>query len=112
MVGVENHANTLQTLQYAKEKYQLQPKLVTSDLSPNIMAPIRQLFGAQVLQIDGYHVMQELNRGIRRDLLDYRTQLFGTEIRELLALRRRITTNTVKSEARHHPRLRRPFAGP
>lgn len=92
VVGVENHANTLQTLQYAKEKYQLQPKLVTSDLSPNVMAPIRQLFGAQVLQIDGYHVMQELNRGIRRDLLDYRTQLFGTEIRELLALRRRITT--------------------
>lgn len=91
MVGVESHDNTLRTLRYAKEKYNLQPRIVTSDLSPNIVAPIRQLFGEKVLQIDGYHVMQELNRGIRRDLLDYRTQLFGTEIRELLAFRRWIT---------------------
>jgi len=91
VVGVENHENTLRALRYAKEKYNLQPKIVTSDLSPNMIAPIRQLFGKKVLQIDGYHVMQELNKGIRRDLLDYRGQLFRTEIRELLALRRWIT---------------------
>lgn len=91
MVGIENHDNTLRTLRYAKEKYNLHPKIVTSDLSPNMIAPIRQLFGKKVLQIDGYHVMQELNKGIRRDLLDYRSQLFGTEIRELLALRQWIT---------------------
>jgi len=96
VVGVENHDNTLRALRYAKEKYNLQPKIVTSDLSPNVIAPIRQLFGEKVLQIDGYHVMQELNKGIRRDLLDYRTQLFGTEIRELLALRRRI--NRIQQE--------------
>jgi len=96
VVGVENNDNTLRTLRYAKEKYNLQPKIVTSDLSPNLIAPIRQLFGKKVLQIDGYHVMQELNRGIRRDLLDYRKQLFGTEIRELLALRRWI--NKIQQE--------------
>ncbi|MHA1214436.1 MAG: hypothetical protein ACTSPG_04025 [Candidatus Hodarchaeales archaeon] len=96
MVGVESHNNTLRALRYAKEKYNLRPKIVTSDLSPNIIAPIRQLFGSKVLQIDGYHVMQELNRGIRCDLLDYRTQLFSTEIRELLALRRWI--NKIQQE--------------
>lgn len=41
-----------------------------------------------MLNIDGFHVMQLLNNGIRRDLLDFRDRAFQAEVRELLALRR------------------------
>ena len=83
VVGVENSENTKRLLNYAKEKYNLNPSIVTLDLSPNLIGPIKEISGEQVLQIDGFHVMQELNVGIRRDLLDYRNRLFRDEIRDL-----------------------------
>jgi hypothetical protein len=48
---------------------------------------IRDVFGEHVIGIDGFHVMQELNNGIRRDLLDFRDSRFKGEIRELHAMR-------------------------
>ena len=91
MVGVENNENTLRTLGYAKKKYKLNPKIVTSDFSPNLISPICEIFGEEVLQIDGFHVMQELNIGIRRDLLDFRNKHFKRNIREFISLRSMIS---------------------
>jgi hypothetical protein len=48
---------------------------------------ISDVFGENVVGIDGFHVMQELNNGIRRDLLDFRDDRFKKEIRELHAMR-------------------------
>lgn len=87
MVGVENSKNVEDTLNYIIEKYGVNPKLITSDFSPNITGPICKIFGEEKLQIDGFHVMQELNRGIRTDLLLYRKELFTFEIQELESLR-------------------------
>ena len=87
MVGVENNKNVTDTLNYIIEKYGVNPKIITSDFSPNITGPICDIFGKEKLQIDGFHVMQELNRGIRTDLLLYRKELFTFEIQQLESLR-------------------------
>ncbi len=86
-MGVENNENTLRTLSYAKEKYNLSPKIVTSDFSQNLIGPICEVFGEEVLQIDGFHVMQELNKGIKRDILDYKNKHFRKRISEFISLR-------------------------
>jgi hypothetical protein len=52
---------------------------------------IRDVFGENVVGIDGFHVMQELNNGIRRDLLDFRDHRFKREIKELHAMRDWVT---------------------
>lgn len=91
MVGVENSVNAQRSLDYCKEKYQLAPKIVTVDMSPSLIEAVGIVFGEEVIQIDGYHVMQELNKGIRRDVLDLRTHLFTDAIQELLQLRSGIT---------------------
>ena len=87
MVGVENGENVTRLLSYAKEKYKLSPLIVTCDLSPNLTGPICEIFGEEVLQIDGFHVMQELYRGIRRDVIDYKNKYFRKNIREFISLR-------------------------
>jgi len=86
-VGVENSENAQRSLSYCKEKYQLAPEIVTVDFSPGLIEAVRLIFGEKVIQIDGFHVMQELNTGIRRDLLNYRNKLFRDEISELSTLR-------------------------
>jgi len=52
-----------------------------------MIGAIRDVFGEHVIGIDGFHVMQELNNGIRRDLLDFRDNRFRVEIWELQGLR-------------------------
>lgn len=69
----------------------LNPLLVTCDFSTKLIAAIKEVYGPDVLQIDGFHVMQLLNNGIRRDLLDFRDAAFQAEIRELFTLRRWIS---------------------
>lgn len=86
-MGIENYRNVLNTLIIVKEKYGINPKLVTCDFSPNIIKSVCEVFGEEKLQIDGFHVMQELNRGVRTDLLDYRKKLFVNEIQMLKSLR-------------------------
>jgi hypothetical protein len=63
------------------------PDLAVSDFSPSMTGAIRDVFGEDVLGIDAFHVMQELNNGIRRDLLDFRDNRFRVEIWELQGLR-------------------------
>ena len=61
--------------------------MAVCDFSPSMMGGIRDVFGEDVLCIDGFHVMQELNNGIRRDLLDFRDIRIKAEINELFGLR-------------------------
>ena len=61
--------------------------MAVCDFSPSIMGGIRDVFGEAVLGIDPFHVMQELNNGIRRDLLDVRNIRFKAEINDLYHLR-------------------------
>lgn len=88
MVGIENNQNVLNTLKIVKEKYKLDPDLIICDFSPNIIGPVCELFGIDKLQIDGFHVMQELNRGIRHDLLTYKNKMFVNEIQEFKLMRK------------------------
>lgn len=87
MVGVESAPNVEKTLRDAKEKYNLNPQLVVCDFSPNMLKPVESVFGKERIQIDGFHVMQELNRGIHADLLAFREVHFQAKIREFYALR-------------------------
>jgi len=61
------------------------------------------VFGPDVINIDGFHVMQLLNNGIRRDLLDFRDRAFQAEIRELFALRQWITKAQGEVKTTGHP---------
>ncbi len=63
------------------------PELITCDFFPQIIGAIKHVFGTEVIQIDLFHVMQELNRGIKIDLQLYREHQFDAERRELRALR-------------------------
>lgn len=85
-MGVESAPSVEKTLAEAKTRG-LRPRLVTTDLSPNVTGPVRSVFGEDVLQIDGYHAMQELNNGIHVDLAQFRERAFQTQVRDLLALR-------------------------
>lgn len=90
MVGVENAENVERVLRDAKERYHLNPELVTCDFSPNEIGPVATVFGEEKVQIDGFHVMQELNRGIRADIRAYRDATFQSEIREFFLMRENI----------------------
>jgi hypothetical protein len=83
----ENQENVKAALLKAKEIIGRDPELAVCDLSPSMIGGIRDVFGENVVGIDGFHVMQELNNGIRRDLLDFRDNRFKREIRELHAMR-------------------------
>ena len=64
-----------------------------------MIGPVHQVFGEEVSQIDGFHVMQALNRGIRRDLLDYRQHEFKRPIRDLYKLRAWL--GTIQQQLQH-----------
>jgi len=63
------------------------PELITCDFSPNLLGAIAQVYGKEVIQIDLFHVMQLLNKGIKADLQAYRERRFDAERRELRSLR-------------------------
>jgi hypothetical protein len=67
-----------------------------------MMGAIREVFGEEVLGIDPFHVMQEFNNGIRRDLLDFRNCRFRSESKELFALRDWVCS------IQEHPAIRGP----
>jgi hypothetical protein len=63
------------------------PGLITCDFSPHLLGAITQVYGKEVVQIDLFHVMQLLNKGIKADLKQYRENRFDAERRELRCLR-------------------------
>ena len=88
MVGIENKTNAVRSLKYVKEHFKINPKLVTCDFSPKLIRAIIEVFGEDVLQMDGFHVMQMLNNGVRSDLKSFRNKVFRDEINELFNLAR------------------------
>lgn len=88
MVGVEDQENAVRALTHVKNEFKISPSLVVCDFSPSLISAIILVFGLGVLQIDGYHVMQLLNNGIRKDLSLFRDKIFRKEIGELLELRK------------------------
>lgn len=87
MVGVENFENACRTLITVKVQAPIEPFIITCDFSPSLIAAIKEIFPNSAIQIDGFHVMQELNNGIKRDLKIYAKKEFREEINEFLELR-------------------------
>ena len=86
-MGVENFENACRTLITVKVKAPIEPFIITCDFNPSLIAAIREIFPNSAVQIDGFHVMQELNNGIKRDLKLYAKREFREEIADFLNLR-------------------------
>jgi hypothetical protein len=86
-VGVEDFENACRSLTAIKEKAPFPPFIITCDFNPALIAAIRTIFPESAVQIDGFHVMQELNNGIKRDFKRYRNARYQDEITELLEFR-------------------------
>jgi hypothetical protein len=91
-VGVENKQNAVQSLKYLFGEKGFTTEIAVSDLSPNLLAGLSEVIGDDKIAIDPFHVMQELNRAILKDLARYRVQLFTTERKDLAKLKYFITT--------------------
>jgi hypothetical protein len=86
-VGVENFENACHTLINIRTQAPIEPFIITCDFSPSLIAAIKYIFPNSAVQIDGFHVMQELNNGIKRDLKHYARREFRAEIADFLELR-------------------------
>lgn len=86
-MGVENYDNAYRALSYVKEKAPYDPYIIVCDFKPALIAAIKAVFPNSAVQIDGFHVMQEVNNGIKRDLKNYRVNLYKVKVNELLELR-------------------------
>ena len=86
-MGVESHKTVANALLHAKSALGIDPELVVHDLSPNIFAAVSEIYGSQKSAVDPFHVMQDLNRAIQKDLSRFQTRRFGKELKELKALR-------------------------
>jgi len=91
-VGVENFENACRTLITVRTQAPIEPFIVTCDFNPSLIAAIKEIFPNSAIQIDGFHVMQELNNGIKRDLKHYARREFREEIDDFLALRAFLNT--------------------
>ena len=86
-MGVENFENACRTLITVRTQVPVEPFIITCDFSPSLIAAIKEIFPNSAIQIDGFHVMQELNNGIKRDLKLYAKREFREEITDFLELR-------------------------
>jgi len=91
-VGVENFENACRTLITVKVQAPIEPFIITCDFNPSLIAAIKEIFPNSAVQIDGFHVMQELNNGIKRDLKLYARREFREEIDDFLTLRAFLNT--------------------
>jgi len=98
-VGVEDFKNACRSLGAVRKRALIIPYLITCDFSPALIAAIKAIFPESAVQIDGFHVMQELNNGIRRDFKYYRAKHYRNEINELLELRSYL--NTLQEMRKH-----------
>ena len=86
-MGVEDFENGCRSLLAVRKKAPINPYIITCDFSPALIASIKAIFPESAVQIDGFHVMRELNNGIRRDFKYYRAKHYRDEINEFLELR-------------------------
>lgn len=90
-MGVENKQNAVQSLSYLFEEIGITTEIAVCDLSPNLLAGLSDVLGEDKIAIDPFHVMQELNRAISKELMRFRHQLFTDERKELTKLKNYIT---------------------
>lgn len=86
-MGVENTANATQSLEYLFKEKEFTTEIAVSDLSPNLLGSLCDVLGEDKIAIDPFHVMQELNRAILKDLARFRSHLFAEERKDLLKLK-------------------------
>jgi len=98
-VGVEDFENGCRSLLAIRKKAPINPYIITCDFSPALIAAIKAIFPESAVQIDGFHVMQELNNGIRRDFKYYRAKHYRNEINELL--KHRSYLNVLQEKRKH-----------
>ena len=98
-MGVEDFENGCRSLLAIRKKAPINPYIITCDFSPALIAAIKAIFPESAVQIDGFHVMQELNNGIRRDFKYYRAKYYRDEINELLGLRSYL--NVLQEKRKH-----------
>lgn len=91
-MGVENFENACRTLITVKVRAPIDPFIITCDFNPSLIAAIKEVFPNSEVQIDGFHVMQELNNGIKRDLKLYAKRAFREEIAVFLDFRTFLNT--------------------
>lgn len=86
-MGIENAENAESSLNYVKEELGADPEIIIHDFSPNLIKATCSVFGAEKMGIDPFHVMQMLNRAIRKELNHFRKENFAAEEKELIELR-------------------------
>lgn len=91
-MGVENFENACRTLITVKVQAPIEPFIITCDFNPSLIAAIKYVFPNSAVQIDGFHIMQELNNGIKRDLKHYAKREFREEINDFIELRTFLNT--------------------
>jgi hypothetical protein len=86
-VGVENRANVVRSLKYLKEVKGINPEMIVTDLSPNLLGALSEVMGEEKIAIDPFHVMQDVNRAILKDLTRFRIRRFTSEQKDLMKLK-------------------------
>ncbi len=77
MVGVENHENARRSLENFQKKSSHPPEMIVTDFAPGLLSAVNDVFGPHSTAIDPFHVMQELNRAIDQDLVQFRKIYFS-----------------------------------
>jgi hypothetical protein len=89
-VGIESQENAVQSLRYVKDILKINPEIIVHDLSPNLISATTEVFGEDKIAFDPYHVMQNLNRAILKDLGRIRKLHFSAEKKDLDRLKENI----------------------
>jgi hypothetical protein len=82
-VGVESHEDAVRALTYLKNNLQVDPDIIVMDLSPRLIGAAVEVYGADKIALDPFHVMQCLNRAMVKDLARFRKQNISAEKNEL-----------------------------
>lgn len=90
-MGIESHDDAVRALKHIKEDLKINPEIVVHDLSPNLISATSEVFGEEKVALDPFHVMQDLNRAILKDLRHFSHQRFLDEKKELDILKTHIT---------------------
>ncbi len=81
-MGVESQKTAASALSYAKSSLGINPEIVVHDLSPSLFSAVSEIYGSEKSAADPFHIMQDLNRAIRKDLSRFQIHRFGDELKE------------------------------
>ena len=81
-MGVEGEIEVERALRDVKDDLHIDPQMVVHDFVPASCSATEKVYGIEKSAIDPFHVMQEINRAIRKDLTCYRKKRFTAELHE------------------------------